>query len=286
MKHLLVGVDGSEAAAAALGWAGRLARRVGADVVVANVFEANQSEVSPELYDKLWAEATQRLETEWSEPLGEGVARRSLLLTGSPDTLLEAVESEEAELLIVGPRGHGRRAGLHIGSLAHHLAHYTRCPLAIIPTPGAEAAVERIVVGVDGSEGSAAAMDWCAGLARAANAEVIAVYVFEPLAEWVPHSDPRSWWQAAEHQMESNWVAPLRAAGVSVRTRIIQDVHPVAALTVVVKEERAGLLVVGTRGLSGVVGLRLGRIPIQLVHHTQLPVVLVPPAVNSESQFG
>jgi len=109
------------------------------------------------------------------------------------------------------------------------------------------------------------------------------VYSFEPLAEWVPESDPRSWHRAAEHQMESEWVAPLRAAGVAVRTRIITDIHPVAASAKAVDDEGGGLLVVGTRGLSGVVGLRLGRVPIQLVHHTQLPVVLVPATVSDQS---
>lgn len=82
--------------------------------------------------------------------------------------------------------------------------------------------------------------------------------------------------------MECEWVAPLRAANVPVRTRIIEDIHPVAALATAVEDEGGGLLVVGTRGFSGVVGLRLGRVPIQLVHHTQMPVVLVPPTADDK----
>ena len=113
-------------------------------------------------------------------------------------------------------------------------------------------------------------------VARAVQAEVVAVYAFEPLVEWVPESDPRSWREAAERQLEDEWLAPLRDAGVSVRTRVITDIHPVAALAGVVEREGAGLAVVGTRGI-GLSGLRLRRVPIQLVHHTQLPVVLVPP---------
>lgn len=276
MKHVLVGVDGSDASAVALAWAGRLARLAGAEVVVATIFRPHEAEVSLEHYEKLQRETTQRLATEWSGPLhGVGVQHRPVLFTGSPDALLEVAEREDADLIVVGPRGHGGFAGLHIGSLAHHLAHHTRRPLAIVPAPGAQANIDHIVVGVDGSEGSAAAVRWCADMATAANAEVLAVHAFEPFVEWVPESDPRSWRQRVEREI-AEWVAPLRSAGVSVRTRIIKDVHPVAALTGAIEGEGIDLAVVGSRGLGGFSGLRLGRVPIQLAHHTQIPVVLVP----------
>src|SRR3546814_17106825 len=77
--------------------------------------------------------------------------------------------------------------------------------------------------------------------------------------------------------LEGPWTAPLHAAGIPVRTRIIANIHPVRALADAVEEEDAGLAVVGTRGIGGFLGLRLGRVPVQLVHQTQIPVVLVPP---------
>jgi nucleotide-binding universal stress UspA family protein len=279
--RILVGVDASEAAAAALTWAGRLAASVGAEVVVANVFEPSQAEVDPQRYEELTGEARRRLAGEWSSPLtGTGVEHRPLLLTGAPDQLLQAAEEEHADLVVVGPRGHGGFAGLHVGSVAHHLAHQTTRPLAIVPAPGAGAGLERIVVGVDGSDASAHAVRWTAGIARATSAEVVVVYAFEPLVEWVPETDPRSWRRTAEQELEGSWSAPLRDAGVSVRTRIVELAHPVTALAAVADEDGAGLVVVGTRGIGGFLGLRLGRVPLQLVHHTQLPVVLVPPPLH------
>jgi nucleotide-binding universal stress UspA family protein len=286
MKHLLVGVDGSDASAAALCWAGRLARLVGAEVVVATVFRPDQAEVTPEHHAELARDAERRLESEWSEPLrGTGVQHRSVLVTGTPDALLEAADREDADLVVVGPRGHGGFASLHLGSLAHHLAHHTSRPLAIVPAPGAQADIERIVVGVDGSQGSGAAVRWCADLARVVHAEVLAVHAFEPLAEWVPESDPRSWRQRTEREIDE-WVAPLRSAGVSLRTRIIKDIHPVAALAHAIDDEGADLAVVGTRGLGGFSGMRLGRVPVQLVHRTQIPVVLVPESTLDTAGAG
>src|SRR3546814_12207459 len=77
--------------------------------------------------------------------------------------------------------------------------------------------------------------------------------------------------------LEGPWTAPLHDAGIPVRTRIIENIHPVRALADAVEEEDAGLAVVGTRGIGGFLGLRLGRVPVKLVHQTQIPVVLVPP---------
>ena len=91
IKRILVGVDGSAAAAAALEWAGRLAGRVGAEILVGNVFEPDQAEVSPDEYERLIAEAEHSLNAEWSEPLrGSGVQHRGLQLIGAPDSLLAA----------------------------------------------------------------------------------------------------------------------------------------------------------------------------------------------------
>jgi nucleotide-binding universal stress UspA family protein len=275
--RILVGVDGSDGAAAALGWAAGLAQATGGELVLTTVFSPDQAELPPGRYEELLQSARRHLGADWSDPVAASeVPHRPLLLTGHPDTLLEAAERENADLVVVGPRGIGGFAGLHIGSLAHHLAHHTTRPLAIVPSPGAAPTFDRLVVGVDGSEGAARAVRWCADLARTTDAEVIAVYVFEPLVEWVAESDPRSWRQAAERELRDDWVAPLHEAGVRMRTRIIEDIHPVAGLAAVMKKERAGVAVVGARGGGGFHGLRLGRIPLQLVHHTQRPVVLVP----------
>ena len=78
LRSMLVGVDGSPAAGAALEWAGRLAGRLGAEIVVANVFEPDQAEVSPDDYEKLIADAERRLAEEWAAPL-QGMRRPTSL---------------------------------------------------------------------------------------------------------------------------------------------------------------------------------------------------------------
>src|SRR3546814_8417440 len=136
----------------------------------------------------------------------------------------------------VRPRCLGAVVRLHMGSVAHNLAHPATRPLAIVPAPGARGEVDRIVVGVDGSDGSTQAVRWCAEVARATGAEVVAVYAFEPMVEWVLESHPRSWYQAAKRELEGPWTAPLHDEGIPVRTRIIENIHPVRALADAVEE--------------------------------------------------
>lgn len=276
MERILVGVDGSPASHDVLEWSANLAGRAGLDVVAARVFVPTQAELAPGRDDVLHNEQLSQLD-EWCGALPVGAARpRTLLVDGSPpDTLLAAANEQHADLLAVGGRGSGGFSHLHIGSVAHHLSHHTTLPLAIVPRTGS-APVEHLVVGVDGSPGSRAAVDFCAELAARLSVPVTAVFAFDPLLEWVAESDSRSWRRRAESEVNT-WIEPIEAAGVAVEIDVDRDTQPVAAITRAIEAHPGSVAVLGTRGLGGFSGIRLGRIPLQLVHHTTAAVILVPP---------
>jgi nucleotide-binding universal stress UspA family protein len=197
-------------------------------------------------------------------------------LTGSIDALLAAAASEGAGLVVVGTRGPGRHAALHVGSRAHRLAHRTRGPLAIVPFAGAEAAIDRVLLSVDGAAGSQHALDWIAEVAPVAGVAVTVASSFDPGLIRRPRAADRARREAIEGALSREWATSLRAAGLAVRTRVIETTHPVPALAAAADEEGAGWIVLGTDGLDDAGGLRFGRVPVQLVHHTHLPVVLIP----------
>ncbi|MCZ7525612.1 MAG: universal stress protein [Acidimicrobiia bacterium] len=277
MRRILVGTDGSVPGGVAVGWAAHLARAVDAELIVASAWRPRQAEVSPGYYEELREEAAKLLDDDWAEPArAAGARHRCLLLEGDPrDLLLRAADDEDADLLVVGARGTGDHPhALHPGSVAHHVAHHVTRPYALVPAVTVPPSFERILVGVDGSEGSARAVDWCREVAPALGAEVLAVHAEESLAEWVPHDDPESWYQVAVQHTEE-WSAPLREAGIPTRAIVVEHL-PVTGLAEEATREDAGLVVVGTRGLGGFTGLRLGSTALKVLHHTGLPVVLVP----------
>jgi len=138
--------------------------------------------------------------------------------------------------------------------------------------------VERIAVGVDGSENSVVAVEWAADLAAAVGAEVVAVHALglldriESGAEKVPTAGHRD---EIRRQLDEVWTAAFDAAGVPCR-RIVRDGPSVDVLLAAAEEERADLLVVGSRGLGGYPEQLLGSTSTQVAQRSTVPVVIVP----------
>jgi nucleotide-binding universal stress UspA family protein len=143
-------------------------------------------------------------------------------------------------------------------------------------------ASRRIVVGVDGSIGSAAAVAWCARMAPLLDADVIAVHAIETRDYAArPSSSPNypfpddAWLEHIRAECEKVWCATLDAAGIDVRV-VLLNAAAAAALLVVADDVDADMIVVGRRGQGGFEELILGSAPHEVAHHARRPVVIVP----------
>lgn len=145
---LVVGVDGSAAATAALRWAAGQARRTGARVVAIAASEPMPvpagpglagGAIVPELLDdEDLTAAADRWLTDAIATLpadaGQGVERR-VAGGDAANVLLDA--AQDAELLVLGNHGRGAVAGALAGSVAQRCAHHAACPLVLVPAPEA-----------------------------------------------------------------------------------------------------------------------------------------------------
>lgn len=139
-----------------------------------------------------------------------------------------------------------------------------------------------MVVGLDGSESAAAALTQAIEIARDAGAEVVAVHVIgllTHLAPGAPAVPSESCGDALREAFETNWCAPLRAAGVAFRGRMIVG-DPVRVLLGVAAEEDARMIVVGSRGHREFAAVPLGSTSFQLVMGADRPVLVVPPPAS------
>ena len=143
---------------------------------------------------------------------------------------------------------------------------------------------QRILVGLDGSDGSERALAWAIQVATLLKAEVVAVYVLEPLSPaaagygLAPIALPDGWLDDLRRQFENEWSAPLKHAGIPYRTVFEVGARGAAPTLIAVGGElHADLIVTGSRGLGGFGELLLGSVSHQLVQHAPVPVVVIPP---------
>jgi len=137
-RHILVGVDGSDASAQAAAMAGRLAVELDAKLTVVFARQLPAMPASPfgvtmDL-DRYW-EAQERLASSQAAAVldGLGVAWRLEVRTGDPAVQLElAAEENGADLIVVGARGHSAAHRLLLGSVSTRLLHHARRPVLVV----------------------------------------------------------------------------------------------------------------------------------------------------------
>jgi len=142
--------------------------------------------------------------------------------------------------------------------------------------------IRKVVVGVDGSEGSAAALRWATRLAAVSGAEVVAVHVIETSTYDIrPLGLPRTvlnegdWREEIRDELAVRWCAALTGAGVRHRVRV-EEGRAGPRLAEVAEQEQADVLVTGHRGLSGLEELVHGSVSVSVTHHAPCPVVVMP----------
>jgi nucleotide-binding universal stress UspA family protein len=141
--RIVVGVDGSEGARSALEWAVGEARLRGASLravhawhlppLVSGVgmFEPPAT-LDADTLERVENGATQLLEQELAAVDTSGVEVERIVEPRNPaDGLLEA--ARDADLLVVGTRGHGGFTGLLLGSVSQQVSHHAPCPVVIVP---------------------------------------------------------------------------------------------------------------------------------------------------------
>jgi nucleotide-binding universal stress UspA family protein len=141
IKNIIVGVDGSDSSKAALEWAYNEAAHHGAALMVIAAFgppaipmTPPYGSVPPEGYGTQPKQNALDLLDQLTSPLEAktpAVDVRTVVEEGSPAKVL-IERSKDADLLVVGSRGHGGFAGMLLGSVSHHLVAHAECPVVVV----------------------------------------------------------------------------------------------------------------------------------------------------------
>jgi nucleotide-binding universal stress UspA family protein len=193
---------------------------------------------------------------------------RTVLAGGPPDRLL-CERSRSAEMVVVGSHGHGGLAGSLLGSVPWRVACHGQGRIVVVrgqwrpvnQSPGP------VVVGVDGSPESQAALVFAVEEAALRDVPVVAVCA---------QADAPGVLGVAL-QMEENFsrVVTLHEKDHPEVTVLRQVVFCPPRTALLTAASEAQMLVVGSRGLGGLDGMSLGSVAATLLHHSPCPVAVV-----------
>ena len=291
-RRIVIGIDGSAAADRALAWGLDEAGRRGDPVHLVSVFTlpmvvggvmggyvgpALTSDEIVQLRDSHHDQLRQRMDlARTSHP---DVTVTAEVVQGAPAPVLIEV-SEDADLVVLGTEGTGAFESLLLGSVSHTVAHRARCAVVLVPVSAGAGGPEKVVVGVDGSEHSDAAVDWAARQAALCNVELVIVHAWSYPYRRRRGEFPEGDETGSMMQMDAQLVvdAAVARAGEptdapSHITGSLVEAGPVDALV-----EAAGpadLVVVGARGRGALRAALLGSTSASLVHHATGPVAIV-----------
>ena len=275
--HIVVAYDGSDEAQLALAWSAETARLDGSTLRVVVVgpdakVGSGRAGGGDEHPAQTWVESATRLVDQAAVP-GSVV---DLMRGSTVQQLLTA--SDGARLCAVGSRGHSKVGGIWLGSVSQHLARHATCPVAVV-RPVQNPQAQQILVGVDGSGHSEAALQFACERASLTGDSVLAVYGYRHWSRQdgglggSPTDRDTAVVESADRMLAES-VSALKADYPEVALRTVARLGGAGAALEQLSTE-ASLVVVGSRGRGAFEGMLLGSVSQEALHRAACPVVVV-----------
>lgn len=291
--RVLVALDGSPWSDAALQLVGSLAWPGGTIVQLIGVVEPAAELIAPLVvpaptlgsFDRQTGHDFERILDDAAARLANpSLVVESRVLVGRPATLIvDRAADFRAELVIVGSRGHGRLATMLLGSVSAEVVDHSPCPVLVVRQPK----VGNVLVAIDGSPSASAATLFLLGnrVLGESPIEVLTVAPFRDLPPAVllaPISDLEA--AAVEARIrEERGRAEVIAAGATERLRgagyharwSVSSGDPAHEIPDAARSFGCNLVVVGSRGYTGLARLLLGSVARNVLLHTTASVLIV-----------
>ncbi|MBU6213388.1 MAG: universal stress protein [Actinomycetales bacterium] len=287
ISRFIVGWDSSPAATAALDWALDAARSTGAVVQLVHAVLAvppvpyGEMPLDQGVYDDI-ANAILALGAQRAHERAPEVPITSeRMYRGVSGALLECARA--GDVIVIGSRSHGGFAGLLVGSTAVQVATHSDVPVVVLHAPGTREGsydpAGPILVGIDGTEASADALEFAMVLADQTLRAVQAVHAWTlPPVELVPPnlltSEQVTAIAADQERVAAEAVAGVRSEFPDVSLSV-NSVQGVAADVLLKLSKDASMIVVGSRGRGEFRGTILGSSSNTVLHRAACPVAVV-----------
>ena len=288
MTTILVPLDGSPLAEQGLAFAEQLATALPAKLRLALVHEPAAFSTGPVARTQL---ALRRAEKEYLVRVRDrlkaaGIANvTAVILKGDPrEELTRYADERDPDLVVIASHGRGGLARAWFGSVAEHLVRHVAAPVLIVHARESAASVgalQRIMVALDGSKGAELVLEAATGLARSFGATLLLRRVVQPVP--LP-ADPilpvtiaydtgltQQLVEGADEYL-TRVAERLGGTGIGLQRRSLVGHGVATTLIEAAREEQADLIVMATRGRSGLG--RLGSVADKVMRGAPCPVLL------------
>jgi nucleotide-binding universal stress UspA family protein len=291
--RVLLGVDGSQSSDRAASLVANLAWPVGStiDVLTAHPGSPAGSRNPGMMLPKDLARERENAVEVAAQGIADDAARRFAAPDLTVETrvvrdrpsqaILDEAARFEVDLIVLGNRGHGAIESAVLGSTCLEVVDQSHRPVLIVRRDR----MDRILVGEDGSKCAAAGVELLRRWSVFHGGRVHVLSVSDHDALWIP-------WLRGEVQRESDNVAAaqahaarealaqatastLRGAGMQAEA-LVQDGSPAHRLIEAAADWDADLIVVGSRGQSGLERLLVGSVARAVLYHASCSVLIVP----------
>jgi nucleotide-binding universal stress UspA family protein len=295
-RTFLVPVDFSDHSGAAVDLAIQLARRARGTIHLFHAYEIPLGTIPPygvsvphSLIVEARDAAARRLEKAAQKVKAAQVGCERHLVHAMPsEGIAEAARRLPVDLVVMGTRGLTGFKHALLGSVAERTVRAAPCPVLTLRAPGAPAppggavvaVFRRILVPLDFSKHSDRALDMAIELAREHGAEVHLVHAYElPAAVTMAYgiAIPQAVWDGVQEAATARLAAgrkKVESAGLKATTHLATA--PAAdAIVAAAESQKADLIVMGTRGLTGLKHVLLGSTAERTIRTAQCPVLTV-----------
>ena len=293
--RVLVAIDGSAPASVAVDLAADIAWPDGTTIRVVEAVETGAA-----LFGEPWPalamvevatiEADLRAEAERNVVDGRARLERQALsvepavLRGRPATaIVDEAKAMAADLIVVGSRGHGTIESMLLGSVSAEVIDHASAPVLV----ARGRRIERVVLGWDGSSCASRAADlvrcwpifgrasvrvvsvadieipWWTGFPEAGSAELMPIYVEAADASRTQHD-----------HLAREMTAEFQDAGISAEADR-REGDAATEILAAASASNADLIVMGSRGRTGLTRLVLGSVARNVLQHASCSVLVV-----------
>lgn len=295
-EHLKIGkiavlLDGSSYAAQALPLAEALSKKTDATIYLLSSVKDYTKDLEEQY------EETSRVRQLYLEKVAKEIRSRDLNaeIEVRSGFVAEAtrglIEDKGIDLVVITDRGKSASKSWVSGGASKKLMRTIKVPVIIVPTvpkgePLLPARMKRIMLALDGSIRSEAALPVARALAQAMDSEIILLTV-PAVPETAKYRAAAGVVErirnSAEIEMRAFLEAvadSLRADGLKVRT-LVTGTHPARTIVLEAEQQAADMILLTSRGRGGMDLLFTGSVAERVVDQSQIPVLVIPTAGNN-----